>query len=137
MSVPDPDGARRWLRFAHEDLTTAARLGGSMDAVPRHVCWLAQQAAEKALKAALIAAGIQPPRVHDLDKLWERLPREWNLKATLPELAELSEWAIESRYPGDWPEPSWEDAQRAIADARTVCDMVVSELTGRGIARQD
>jgi HEPN domain-containing protein len=44
--------ARRWLRFAQEDLREAERLLASPDSVPRHLCWFAQQAAEKSLKAA-------------------------------------------------------------------------------------
>ena len=43
--------ARRWLRYAREDLDTALALVGSETAPPRHAAWLAQQAAEKAIKA--------------------------------------------------------------------------------------
>lgn len=45
--------------------------------VPRHVCWLAQQAAEKALKAALVLEDIAFPFTHDLDALRNRLPGSW------------------------------------------------------------
>lgn len=42
---------RRWLRYAREDLTVAETLLNQDDLIPRHACWLAQQSAEKALKA--------------------------------------------------------------------------------------
>jgi hypothetical protein len=39
---------QRWLRYAREDLVAAEALVGQRTVAPRHVCWLAQQAAEKA-----------------------------------------------------------------------------------------
>ncbi|MDR7489356.1 MAG: HEPN domain-containing protein [Armatimonadota bacterium] len=65
--------------------------------VPRHVCWLAQQAAEKALKAALILEGVDFPFRHDLDALRNLLPEGWSVKDEHPDLTELTEWAVEAR----------------------------------------
>lgn len=56
MSEPDKEHlqeARRWLVYARDDLAAAEVLAGDPDVSPRQACWLAQQAAEKALKAAL------------------------------------------------------------------------------------
>jgi hypothetical protein len=50
-----------------------------------------------------------------------------------PDLAELTEWAVEARYPGDWPEATIDDARRAIAQARSVYDSVLSDLVRRGL----
>lgn len=55
------DEARRWLRFATEDLDVAQRLLIADEAPSRHACSLAQQAAEKALKAALVLEGNRLP----------------------------------------------------------------------------
>jgi len=52
---------RRWMRFAQEDLATAQALINLPDYVPRNVCYLSQQAVEKALKAALIFARVRIP----------------------------------------------------------------------------
>ena len=41
---------RRWLKYAREDLRAAEAMLGLEEMLPRHVCWLAQQAAEKSLK---------------------------------------------------------------------------------------
>ena len=56
MNDPDPvvHEALRWLRFSEEDLDVALRLITGPPSAPRHACWLSQQAAEKALKAALV-----------------------------------------------------------------------------------
>jgi HEPN domain-containing protein len=104
---------QRWLRFAVEDIAAAEALCADPDIVPRHACRLAQQAAEKALKGALVVEGINFPFRHDLDALRSLLPRSWQAKTEHPDLAELTEWAVEARYPGDWPEATIEDARRA------------------------
>ncbi len=101
MSVPE---AQRWLRFAREDLMAAEALLGQAHAYPRHACWLAQQSAEKTLKAALIFLQIEFPFTHDLDRLRELLPAGWRIKTEQPQLFSLSVWAVEARYPGDAPE---------------------------------
>ena len=76
------DEARHWLRFATEDLDVAQRLLTVDEAPPRHACALAQQAAEKALKAALVLEGIDFPFRHDLDALRNLLPDTWSVRRT-------------------------------------------------------
>jgi HEPN domain-containing protein len=110
-SLPE---TRRWLRYAREDLSAAESTLNEPDVLPRHVCWLAQQAAEKALKAVLIYLQIEYPRSHDLDMLRNLVPDGWQLKVEHPDLAGLTEWAVEARYPGDWPEAVEADARLAV-----------------------
>ena len=75
MSPPDrADVARRWLRWADEDLALAEHTAADSDVVARGACVWAHQAAEKALKALLILRDIDPPKLHDLDRLAQRLP---------------------------------------------------------------
>lgn len=123
---------RRWLRFALEDLRAAEMLLTESATRPRHACWLAQQAAEKAIKGALAYEQIPFPFRHDLDALRNLLPEGWTVKAQHPDLAELTEWAVEARYPGDWPEATADDARHAVEQARRVCQCVTHDLTGRG-----
>lgn len=125
--------ASRWLRFAREDLAAAEKLRAQGEFLPRHVCWLAQQAAEKALKAALILEGVDFPFRHDLDALRNLLPEGWSVKEEYPDLSELTEWAVEARYPGDWPEPTVGDADRALAQARGVLESLVRDCGKRGM----
>ncbi len=122
MSEADTE-ASRWLRFAHEDLQTAtALLRHPEELIPRHACWLAQQAAEKALKALLIRAQVEFPWTHDLDRLWQLLPAAFQGGIGAEALSELSEWAMESRYPGNWPDAQPADARRAVESARVLCE---------------
>ena len=134
MNDPDPavSEALRWLRFSEEDIEVALRLLTGLPSAPRHACWLSQQAAEKALKAALVLEGVEFPFSHDLDALRNLLPDSWPVRATHADLAELTEWAVETRYPGDWPEPTDADAARAESEARAVRDSIAAEFRRRG-----
>ena len=125
--------AGRWLRFSEEDLDVSLRLLSGCPSAPRHACWLAQQAAEKALKAALILEGIEFPFTHDLDALRNLLPHGWPVRDTHADLAELTEWAAEARYPGDRPDPTNADAARAESEARSVHNSVAAEFRRRGV----
>lgn len=124
---PATEGAR-WLQYAREDLATATALRQEEAFVPRQVCWLAQQAAEKALKAALVHLQLEFPRTHDLDLLLNLMPDDWTLHDQSIDLTRLSEWAVEARYPGDWPEATVEDAEVAIRTAESVVSFVAGHL---------
>jgi len=124
----------RWLRYAEEDLRTAESLLADSHAIPRHACWLAQQSVEKALKAVLISLQIDFPRTHDLDVLRNLVPDGWQLKDTHSDLADLTEWATEARYPGDWEEPTDEEAVGAVDQARAVWTSVTTELAKHGFS---
>lgn len=101
MNVPE---SKRWLAYARSDLDAANALLRDPDHYPRQVCFLAQQAAEKALKALLVLLEVEFPFTHDLDRLREIVPSGWQVKATFPNLYALSVWAVEARYRGDLPE---------------------------------
>lgn len=88
-----------------------------------------QQAAEKALKAALLSAGAEFPRTHDLSALWDRLadlgvlPQpDTELRARLNRLSLLN---VVGRYPvmdetvapSDWIlEPDVRAAEETVAE---------------------
>jgi HEPN domain-containing protein len=91
-AAPSDRGAEalRWLSFAQEDLRASESSADDTALAPRHRCMLAQQAAEKALKAALIVLDIDPPRTHNLQLLADLLPEGWDVRATSADLARLS-----------------------------------------------
>ena len=122
---------RSWLRYATEDLAHAIHGLTEDTSRPRHVCWHAQQAAEKALKAALILEGKDFPFTHDLAALTKLLPETWPVRRARIKLPLLTQWAVESRYPGDWREPTEMDAEEAVDRARRVHDSVMAEFKRR------
>ena len=122
----------RWLRYAKEDLITVETLLTQSHIPPRQACWHAQQSAEKALKAILIFLEIDFPRTHDLNILRNLVPKSWQLKATHPDLASLTGWAVEARYPGDMLEATHPDASEAIEQARAIWTSVSIALSEHG-----
>ena len=120
--------AARWLRYAREDLAAAKSPEDETTLAARHRCMLAQQAAEKALKAALILLDIDPPRTHNLQLLVDLLPKDWSVSSVSVDFARLSVWIVESRYPGDWPEATSADADTAVAGAASIVEAVASKI---------
>lgn len=120
--------ADRWLRWATEDLQAADHIAHLDEVVPRAACVFAHQAAEKSLKALLVARGVDPPKLHDLDRLAARLPEDDNERFDSIDLPELTRWAIEGRYPDDAEEATREDARRSIALASEVVAAVTDAM---------
>lgn len=112
--------SERWLQYAREDLKLASVGLENSDVTPRHCCNLSQQAAEKALKAALVLLGIEFLYRHDLEYLNSLLPVDWQLNADRVDLEQLSTWAVEARYPGDWTPPTEDDAREAVEQAQAI-----------------
>jgi hypothetical protein len=96
MNAPE---AERWLAYARSDLSAGRTLLRDPEHYPRQVCFLAQQAAEKALKALLVLFDIEFPHTHDLDRLRESVPSGWHVKADFPHLYALS-IMMGAEYPG-------------------------------------
>ena len=85
------------------------------------------------MKAALVLEGIDFPFTHDLNALRNLLPASWTVRVEHVDMAELTEWAVQARYPGEWPEPSAADAVRAESKARAVRDAVAAGFRHRGL----
>lgn len=136
MSPPDhTEIAQRWLRWADEDLALAEHTAADADVVARGACVWAHQAAEKALKALLILRDIDPPKLHDLDRLAQRLPDDEASAFATIELPELTRWSIEGRYPADLDEATHTDALKAIVVARQVLDVARLRIATKGPRR--
>jgi len=94
-----------------------------------------QQAAEKLVKAALVADAINPPRGHDIGALVDRLRPDHPLHGVLSELEELTVYAIAYRYPsGDIlsvpPEPLVEEVAGWVARIIAARDKLRGLLAG-------
>ncbi len=68
------------------------------------------------------------PRTHDLTILARRLPREVKLTSTLEELDRMTEYAITSRYPGDYEVISLAEARKAVQIARQIRQAIRRQL---------
>ena len=117
-----------WLQQATNDLAFA-QLARDNNYLAQ-ACYYASQAAEKALKGALLELGIEPPHTHVLNDLVQRLEAAGvNTEAFLGlPLRGLSRMAIQSRYPMDATPPSDlfdpGDADQALSTAGEVLNLV-------------
>lgn len=129
---------RAWLRYAARDLAGARDMvrPGSK-ASPYQAAFWAQQAAEKALKGALTYAGVRFEDTHRLNALAALLPADWDTRRASNALAELSRYAVQTRYPDlDEPEPTAEDARTAITQASAVQQAIRRDLETHGFPFQ-
>jgi HEPN domain-containing protein len=99
-----------WVEKAENDFRAMCREVKVTDS-PSHdvVCFLAQQCAEKYLKALLTEADIPFAKTHDLSLLARLLPETSAYPGLAEMLARLGPCAVEFRYPGA-------SADRALAD---------------------
>ncbi|HLF74571.1 MAG TPA: HEPN domain-containing protein [Anaerolineales bacterium] len=125
------DEARRWMVYAKSHLDAAYALLESKDFFTRQVCFFAQQAGEKALKAILVFLEIPFHQTHDLDRIRELIPEGWEVKERFPHLYDLSVWAVESRYPGDAPDVVESEARETLRLAESVFGAARAELEDR------
>lgn len=134
MSTASPsDEAKRWLRLAKDDLGTAELAAQSTLIAPHIGCYHAQQSVEKALKSILILLQIRFPFHHDLDELRDLIPNGWEVRLKHPSLGALTQWISQSRYPGNWPEATDQDARDAFREARAVWETVLDDLERHGL----
>ena len=118
-----------WLRLALEDLEAASTLCADARIASRIPAYLAQQAAEKALKAGIAAAGVEPPRTHDLDRLAQR-QSAFELQVSLDDLLALVDANIQGRYPDDLASSYGPDEASALIDiAAAIVATAVTALT--------
>jgi HEPN domain-containing protein len=53
----------------------------------------------------LIYLQVEFPFTHNLNVLWDRIPDDWAVKYVQANLARLSEYAVDVRYPGKLARP--------------------------------
>jgi len=115
------------LRRAESDLRACRRLADEPDMEDDVVGFHAQQAVEKAVKAALVLHGVDFPRSHDLDFLLARAEgRGLRIPDRIEDAEWLTPWAAQLRY-DEAAEPldrsaAIEAATSAVGWARSLLD---------------
>ncbi len=123
-----PGSALDWLTRARGDLALAAAplpLGAFLE----DLCFHAQQAAEKALKAILIHHNISFRYTHDLDELTSGLKQAGlDIPSAVAEATVLTAFAWEARYPGTGEAVTQEEYAEAVNMAQSVVEWAESSL---------
>lgn len=122
---------KEWLDFAKMDLSSAQHLYKTFYPRPLQIiCYHCQQAAEKALKAVIVAKG-KPggmPKMQDLEFLLNQMKNYTDINDEIWDYAEaLTPYGIEIRYPGG-TEVSDEEAELGLKYAEVIYSWSVKEI---------
>ncbi|MBU3925375.1 MAG: HEPN domain-containing protein [Patescibacteria group bacterium] len=118
-----------WLKKAKDDELNAASILRHRDGTPNGVCFLSHQMAEKCLKAFLVQEKKEYPKIHSLLKLTELCAKiDKSFVEIKDEVIFLNTFYAPVRYPGDYPEFSWQEAEEAFKMAEQIRDFVLSKL---------
>lgn len=110
-----------WLHKANDDELNAQSILRHKDGTPSGVCFLSQQMAEKYLKAILLHNNKPLIKIHELDKLLELCLAHYSKLSSLEDdVIYLTDFYIDTRYPGDYDEFSWSEAEEAMHAAQRI-----------------
>ena len=102
----------------------------------QRLCFFAQQAAEKAIKAVLVKEGIEFPFIHNLERLLKLVPPQVQVPPGVQAAKVLTDYAANFRYlphPEPPDEQDWREALRlatavvAWAEAALESDIASTE----------
>ena len=129
MASPKIDEVRSWLVKAQQDLEAAAWLLESPQALNNAVGFHCQQAAEKTLKAYLTWLDEPFEKTHSLVALVGTcLKHTPDFDELRKAATTLTPYAVITRYPGDLPEISNQEARDALELARQVWRFILDRL---------
>ncbi len=118
-----PDDPREWMNRARSNLALIKSVGTGI--YLEDLCFNAQQAVEKALKALLIKYDTQFPYTHNIAELLTLLQ---DTGQSLPDFvktsARLTRFAVTSRYPRIFPPTKQEEYEQALDIAERVVQWV-------------
>jgi HEPN domain-containing protein len=122
-----PDEPREWLNRAESDLLLAKTKKKGI--YLEDLCFHAQQAVEKAIKALLIKKGVEFPYVHDIAELLTLLEKTGQkLPKTIREGEKLTRFAVFTRYPGIAQTISQKEYEEAIKVGEEVVRWVKAQF---------
>ena len=114
---------REWLEQVAKDLDAAWSCSRGERAVNDRAAYHVQQAAEKLVKAVLVAHRLPPPKFHDIAILAARLPVSLDQRERYLALDRFTMYATAFRYPSEEdiePEPTTEEIDAWIEEVRSL-----------------
>ena len=128
MSGPESN-VSAWLRKAEHDLLNIENNLAAKDIPWDTVCFHAQQAAEKVLKAFLVSRGCDLSKTHDLVALLTRCVEcDAGLTPLESDCRKLTSYGVAARYPDDLFEPGEADGRDVVAAAYRVRTKILALL---------
>jgi HEPN domain-containing protein len=88
------------------------------------LCYQAQQAVEKAFKGLLIYYGVEPEFTHNIGILLNEIEKYTKIDDTIRESMKLTNFAVQTRYPGNYDDITKEEYKEAIKIAKSCLNWV-------------
>lgn len=127
MGRKPPSGSPAdWMRHCRSDLEVARSRRANV--LLETLCFHSQQAAEKAIKAVLISKGIEIPRTHNIRMLTDLVPAGCPGIPQADDVARLTDYAVTSRYPGDFEPVTESEYKEAVRLAESVVQWAEKNL---------
>jgi len=120
-----------WLKRAKSNLERARAGKVSEEILYEDLCFDAQQTVEKAIKALLIGLDKEFPRTHSIARLLELVSEEGvEIPEEVEKAIDLTDYAVEARYPGEKEPVSEEEYKEALKLAETTYEWVYGIIKG-------
>jgi HEPN domain-containing protein len=94
--------------------------------MPELLCFHAQQAVEKSLKAVLAYLNVPVPGTHNIEAIIETLANYVEIPSEIREFDELTLYAVGTRYPGDYEPVSENEYREASAKAEQALSWAIN-----------
>ena len=122
------DLVKNWLEKARRDLMTAKNGLNSSEPFTDIICFHAQQAGEKYIKAYLVWQEVEFPKTHSLEDLFLlAAQKDSSLHKLIEDAGILTPYAVEIRY-GEFEEPLFEDAEKAVSIAEQIREFIIAKI---------
>jgi len=126
-----PGSPEEWLSHAESDLKLASLASKDPQIIRGQVCFHAQQAAEKSIKAVLLFQGVEFPLTHDIEELLKIAEDQGFLVPDgVQEAVHLTPYAVETRHPGYLEEITEDDVKSALRIAEQSISWAKKVLSG-------
>lgn len=124
MTKEKSEYIKNWLFRANEDIAVIESLASiNFEFYTNTICFHAQQASEKYLKAYLIYKDIDFPKTHDLDFLLMECQKIDKHSFDI-DLKSLTDFGVSIRYPDDFYVPGVNETKEYIAIATEIKNLI-------------
>lgn len=121
-----------WLRRAKSNLVRAKQVK-PVGAYWEDLCFDAEQAAEKAVKAILTHRRVEFPKIHDIGELLSLLDQSGEkISKNFWRADDLTQYAVETRYPGPTEPVTKKEYREAVALAEKIVKWAEKIIWPRG-----
>ena len=117
-----------WLKRAKSAFLIASETPLCDELYLEDLCYDAQQAVEKALKGLLIFYGVEPEYTHNIERSLIALEVFVEIPEIIKETTELTQYAVLTRYPGEYDPVTLDEYKQAIKLAKECLDWVTEKI---------